>query len=96
MIFSYLLFVFLWLEIFKIYGENSKNPLVLEYKYEKLKATQGYLMKENEKDDLMEGRKREKVHYHIWKAKICGNRYYFVLVFPSVFWFTSFHILQYH
>jgi hypothetical protein len=96
LIFTILLFVFLWFEVFKIYNENSQNEIVLEYKFAQLKEKKNLpnLMGEENKDDILK-EKMEKKYYWIRKIKIWNKFYYFIIVLPSLFWFTSKRLIHY-
>lgn len=87
-----MLFIFLWFELCKILPENSHNPIILQYKYDKLKEKNAPLIDEENEDTKK--KKKNLQTFYIKQFTFCNRDFILVLFRPYFFWFTSKNITK--
>lgn len=88
LVFTILLFVFLCFETFKIYPENSKEQKVLQCKFDKINE-KAQITGQSILNEEIKNEKKVKRDYFIRKTKLCNKTFFFVVIYPNFFWFTS-------
>lgn len=76
-----MLFIFLWFELCKILPENSHNPIILQYKYDKLKEKNAPLIDEENEDS----KKKKKFTNFLHKAVYILQKRVYLSSISSIF-----------